>query len=76
MNNYKWFENTECKYYPCHDIKRINCKFCFCPLYHMKDCGGNYSWIKNHGKLYKDCSKCTLPHTPEGHDMIVAKLSV
>lgn len=35
-NSYKFFENKECEYYPCHkDMESINCLFCYCPLYHL-----------------------------------------
>jgi len=70
MENYKFFTNKKCEYYPCHDIKEINCLFCFCPLYNL-DCGGNYTMTDNN---VKDCSKCLIPHTKEGYDYIIDKL--
>ncbi|MFW5671451.1 MAG: cysteine-rich small domain-containing protein, partial [Acetivibrio ethanolgignens] len=33
-NSYRFFENRECKYFPCHKgLKELNCLFCYCPLY-------------------------------------------
>jgi len=69
-NSYKCFKNKDCQYYPCHDIKEINCMFCFCPLYRLK-CKGNYALI---GHNVKDCSNCNLPHTEEGYDYIIKML--
>jgi len=64
--NYKYFENKECEYYPCHDFEHQNCLFCFCPLY-MFDCGQDA--IINNG--IKDCSQCTFPHDKENYDKII-----
>lgn len=72
-NSYKFFRNEDCKYFPCHKVDRIeefNCMFCYCPLYLLKDCGGNYI-IKN---KVKNCSRCLLPHRPKGYDYINKKL--
>ena len=53
--NYKFFQNTKCEYFPCHETDKLedfNCLFCFCPLYMLKDeCGGNFKYSKN----VKDC---------------------
>ncbi|MBE6827674.1 MAG: metal-binding protein [Ruminococcaceae bacterium] len=69
--SYKFFENKDCEYYPCHrGIDRINCLFCFCPLYE-KECGGNYKILEN-GK--KDCSDCVFPHLEENYAKIIKKL--
>lgn len=70
---YKWFTNKACEYYPCHDFKEINCLFCFCPLYSMNDCGGDPILLENG---VKDCSRCTLPHSRNGYDIIVKKLKL
>jgi Zn-finger protein len=59
QNDHKFFCNKKCKYYPCHELEDLNCLFCYCPLYHFNNCGGNFT-ITRDGK--KDCSKCTLPH--------------
>lgn len=72
--SYCFFENRSCKYYPCHDVKRINCMFCFCPLY-FTECGGNYRLNEGrNGKKIKDCSGCIIPHTEGGYDYVLKKL--
>lgn len=59
--SYKFFQNKECEWFPCHSapLNKFNCMFCFCPLYTISNCGGNYITLENG---VKDCSKCTLPH--------------
>ena len=38
-NSYRFFENKECQYYPCHKgIENMNCLFCYCPLYSREHC--------------------------------------
>lgn len=72
--SYRFFRNTECKYFPCHKTsfpERFNCLFCFCPLYFMDDCGGRFTRLESG---HKDCSHCMLPHTPEGYDYVLKKL--
>ena len=64
-----FFEHKDCDHYPCHmDLKRINCLFCYCPLYQYEDCGGDYGFTD---KGIKDCSDCKLPHTKKGYVDIV-----
>lgn len=73
--NYCYFENRDCAYYPCHEAEHINCLFCFCPLYHWEDCGGE--WVmtsKENGEMVKDCSHCLLPHGENGYDYVLSKL--
>lgn len=73
--SFKYFENRNCEYYPCHNSERINCMFCFCPLYNM-DCGGSFCYITDaKGDEIKDCSNCMLPHSEGGYDYIIKKLS-
>ena len=69
---HRFFSNKDCKYYPCHFVEDedMNCMFCFCPLYPLDNCGGNYTV----GKCGKDCSQCTLPHNETGYDYVIAKL--
>ena len=71
--SYKFFQNTLCEFYPCHKFphKDFNCLFCYCPLYLIKDCGGNYDILDNN---IKDCSNCIVPHKPENYDYIIKKL--
>lgn len=73
-NSHRFFSNTGCKYFPCHDVSRpeqFNCLFCYCPLYFLPDCGGRFTLL---GNGLKDCSACTLPHMPKGYDHIVRRL--
>lgn len=48
----------------------FNCLFCYCPLYHFPDCGGNYAMRH----ALKDCSACALPHSEDGWEHIQARL--
>jgi len=71
-NSYKYFKNTACKYYPCHKTTNefFNCMFCYCPLYLLEDCGGNYVDYKG----IKDCSNCLIPHSKNGYEYVNKKL--
>jgi Zn-finger protein len=72
-NSYRFFRNTECRYFPCHDTDdpdTFNCLFCFCPLYFLEDCGGTPKFRKG----IKDCSACMRPHRPEGYDHVLKRL--
>lgn len=74
-NSYRFFENRECKYFPCHrGIKEVNCLFCYCPLYREINCPGNPSYIKKDGKQIKVCTDCTFPHKSDNYDVIMAYL--
>lgn len=67
-NSYRFFQNNECEFFPCHkinDTENFSCLFCYCPLYHIKDCGGNRVFYL--GNSFKDCSNCTLPHMNYEH---------
>ena len=48
MEHYKFFQNRECEYFPCHegaDPETFSCLFCYCPLYALGDqCGGCFSY--------------------------------
>lgn len=58
----KFFQNKKCEYFPCHKTigtKEFNCLMCYCPLYYIKDCGGNFKTLKSG---IKDCSQCVIPH--------------
>lgn len=68
-DHYKFFSHKQCEYYPCHQLDKINCLFCYCPLYILKDCKGNYKMIGD----IKDCSGCTLPHQKESYDYIISR---
>lgn len=75
--NYKFNQNKECEYFPCHKMKNseenFNCLFCYCPLYMLgKNCGGNFKYTP--GGI-KDCSDCLIPHTKDiGYDHIQKKM--
>jgi hypothetical protein len=72
MSN-KFFQNIKCNHFPCHkyvDKRIFNCLFCFCPLYFLPNCEGNYK-IKSG---IKDCSKCTIPHQKDKYNFIIKKL--
>ena len=75
MENYKFFQNKACEYFPCHkgaDGENFNCLFCFCPLYALGDkCGGAFTYTENG---IKDCSKCLKPHRRENYNEICAKI--
>ena len=75
-NSYRFFENKECQYYPCHKgMNHLNCLFCYCPLYSMEHCPGEYKYIESNGKMIKECSGCTFPHKAENYDVIIDFLS-
>lgn len=72
-NSAYFFRNHECAYFPCHktaDDENFNCLFCFCPLYHLEECGGNYAYTENG---IKDCSGCLIPHRIENYEYIIRK---
>lgn len=74
--HYKFFQNRECEYFPCHktnDPEHFNCLFCFCPLYALGErCGGGLQYTENGTK---DCSACLFPHRPENYDRICARFA-
>ena len=64
-NNYLYFENKDCCFFPCHqDISNgMNCMFCRCPLYKNTNCPGvinGKAIILENG--IKDCSNCSWNH--------------
>ena len=73
---YKSFTHEKCEFYPCHKIgegKKLNCLFCYCPLYALKEsCEGNFKYVE--GGI-KDCSDCLIPHSQNGYDYIMKKIS-
>ena len=71
-NNYAYFANRECQYFPCHKTAagkgEFNCLFCYCPLYALGErFGGNFTYTE---AGIKDCSNCLLPHIDGGYDYI------
>ena len=71
-NSYRFFENKDCKYFPCHKgLADFNCLFCYCPLYTLgSKCGGNFRYLENG---VKDCSDCLLPHGRGSYSYIKSK---
>ena len=73
-NCYRYFQNRECEYFPCHKVSsgsEFNCLFCYCPLYALGDkCGGNFAYTEDG---IKDCSSCLIPHSPGGYDRVLSK---
>lgn len=76
-NSHRFFQNKDCRYFPCHKVKdssAFNCLFCYCPLYALGDnCGGNCSYTENG---IKDCSNYLIPRSPEDYDYINSKVPV
>lgn len=73
-NSFKFFANRQCCYFPCHlhgDPGNFNCLFCYCPLYPLSECGGEYA-ISAAG--LKDCSACLYPHLPANFENLILKL--
>ncbi len=71
----RFFENRDCKYFPCHagmEGQPFNCLFCYCPMNPYEDCPGNpvYRETKN-GRRIKVCTGCTFPHQAEHYDEIM-----
>ena len=74
-NSFSYFKNDACEYFPCHkteDSETFNCLCCYCPLYHLENCGGNCHFTKDG---IKDCSDCLVPHQPENYTYILEKLN-
>lgn len=74
-NSYRFFENRECEYFPCHrGLDSFNCLFCYCPLYHKADCPGSPQYAERDGQPLKICTGCAFPHQPGNYDEIVGRL--
>lgn len=72
---------------PCHEIKELNCFFCYCPYYDNKNSEGGCKinnpmgkgyWFERKGhkeseKIW-DCSFCTYPHEEKNIREILRKL--
>ena len=78
INSYRFFQNKECEYFPCHKTENeeeFNCLFCYCPLYREKKCIGNPVWFLNaKGQKMKDCSQCEVIHRSEAYDKVMQQL--
>lgn len=67
-------QNRGCQYFPCHEMpdeRDFNCLFCYCPLYFIVDCGGDFSILESG---IKDCSNCRIPHQRDNYEYILGKL--
>lgn len=74
-NSYRFFENRDCKYFPCHKgLKYFNCLFCYCPFYTRVNCPGKPEYKEHDGKVIKVCTNCTFPHQPENYEIIIKLL--
>lgn len=75
MEHYKYVQNRQCEYFPCHkgaNPEQFSCLFCYCPLYALgENCGGCYTYTE--GGI-KDCSSCLIPHRPKNYDKIMEKM--
>ena len=74
MEHYRFFQNKECEYFPCHSgvpEADFNCLFCYCPLYALgEDCGGNFCYT---AAGVKSCVNCSFPHRRENYDALLAR---
>ncbi|MCL1913027.1 MAG: cysteine-rich small domain-containing protein [Eubacteriaceae bacterium] len=72
--SHDFFQNVECKYFPCHDVddlEEFSCLFCYCPLYALGEgCGGDFVFTE---KGVKNCKFCVIPHTKENYDYVTDK---
>lgn len=76
MADHRFFANKECKYYPCHNMEEeLNCLFCYCPLYPMENCPGNYEYKQKGDRTIKSCINCDFPHKKDNYPKVVAILS-
>ena len=70
--SYRFFENKECKYFPCHKgLEEFNCLFCYCPMYQKENCPGNPRYIEKGDRKIKVCTDCTFPHQPDNYDKVI-----
>ena len=73
QNDHSFFQNRECKYFPCHkgSAEDFSCLFCYCPLYALgENCGGNFRYTEDGTK---DCSDCLVPHKRKNYQYIMNK---
>lgn len=73
--SFKFYQNRDCQYFPCHDIDedKMNCLFCYCPLYALKEkCGGQPKFLESG---IKSCENCTKTHNgEEAWDYVASKM--
>ena len=69
-NSYRYFQNSDCEYFPCHKInntKNFNCLFCFCPLFY---------YCKNRINGIVKCEDCTLPHLENNYELVIFRINM
>ena len=74
-NNTGYFENRDCRYYPCHKTEHVNCLFCYCPMYPYEDCLGDRTYLMKGTVRIKNCTDCLFPHKRENYEKIIQFLS-
>lgn len=76
MEHYKFFQNRQCEFFPCHkgiEEREFNCLFCYCPLYPLgEQCGGNFCYTENG---IKDCSQCLRPHIRQNYSVMIDRMN-
>lgn len=72
--SFAYFENRNCRYYPCHKSEHINCLFCYCPLYRLPDCPGEYTITDTPEGRIKNCTDCLFPHEACNYGRIINEL--
>ena len=72
--HYRFFQNRECEYFPCHQGIReedFSCLFCYCPLYALGEaCGGAFTYTE---AGVKSCLLCAFPHRRENYEAVLAR---
>ena len=75
-NSYRFFQNKDCEYFPCHkvtDSSDFSCLFCYCPLYALgSSCGGSFTYTEDG---IKDCSNCLRPHKRNNYESIQKQMA-
>jgi iron complex transport system ATP-binding protein len=51
--------------------EKFSCLFCYCPLYDVKDCGGEY-FVNEKG--IKNCKNCGFVHDRDNYPKVIKKL--
>jgi len=71
MGDHTFFQNRDCRFFPCHSgvkEEEFNCLFCYCPLYALgESCGGSFTYSD---KGNKNCKDCIRPHEKGGYELI------
>lgn len=74
-HSHRFFENKDCKYYPCHKgVEEFNCLFCYCPMYTKEKCPGSPKYSQKEDRIIKVCTDCNFPHRPENYEVILRML--